>query len=152
MVFLSGDEHISRDLTLTLSTRNGPAVGVRSIHASPLYAPFPFANSRREDFMPIPDRFSFGGDEAAGAAVEITCAVKGRFIEGDGFALLTVTPDGALSAAFNREEPPAVASRPAPGAGAWRQAAQAPAATLPASATLPVAEPAAILLKPTPAS
>ena len=155
VVFLSGDEHISCDLTLTLSTKDGPAVSVRSIHASPLYAPYPFANSRREDFMPIPDRFSFAGVEAAGAAVDITCAVKGRFIEGDGFALLTLTPEGVLSAAFNREEPPAVSPRPEPSAWAGAPApAAAPviSAVLPAIATLPVAEPVASFLKPTPAS
>lgn len=49
-VFLSGDEHLSCVATATL-TKDKKSQKITSIHASGLYAPFPFANSRPEDFV-----------------------------------------------------------------------------------------------------
>jgi cholesterol oxidase len=48
-VFLSGDEHLSCVASAKLS-KKGKSQKITSIHASGLYAPFPFANSRPEDF------------------------------------------------------------------------------------------------------
>jgi hypothetical protein len=136
VVFLSGDEHISCEMTLTLSAAGRAPVRARSIHASPLYAPYPFANSRSRDFMPSPDRFSFGWVDAAGAAVDISCAVEARFIDGDGFALVTVAQDGEVSVSFDRAERTAPAA--AAPAGHWRHSEAAVAATGTARTTTPV--------------
>ena len=53
-VFLSGDEHLSCVATAELK-KNGKTKKITSIHASGLYAPFPFANSRPEDFAAVQD-------------------------------------------------------------------------------------------------
>jgi cholesterol oxidase len=124
VVFLSGDEHLSCDMTLTLSARPDQALQVRSIHASPLYAPYPFANSRQEDFVPSqpdnPDRFSF--DYPNGEKMPtITCEVVATFNEGEGFAILTVGPSNELIAQFDRERCPTTVLRPAPVPCAPRQ-------------------------------
>jgi PhoD-like phosphatase len=51
IVFLSGDEHLSCAATATLSKRGKLPRKIASVHASGLYAPFPFANSEKEDFV-----------------------------------------------------------------------------------------------------
>ncbi|MES2414707.1 MAG: alkaline phosphatase D family protein [Pseudomonadota bacterium] len=60
VVFLSGDEHLSCLATATLTRPQAPddrSVKIASIHSSGLYAPFPFANSRQEDFVQGIDYF-----------------------------------------------------------------------------------------------
>ena len=51
VIFLSGDEHISciAEAQLSFDGRQ-PPVTIHSIHASPLYGPYPFANARIDDF------------------------------------------------------------------------------------------------------
>lgn len=80
-VFLSGDEHLSCVATATL-TKGTKTSRIASIHASGLYAPFPFANAKQEDFVggehtqgkatsaPVSDTFSLG---------HITCEVSVNF-------------------------------------------------------------------------
>ena len=123
VTFLSGDEHLSCDMTIRLFEDGVHKATIRSIHASPLYAPYPFANAREEDFMPGPDIFSFDyvAVENGGAAVTIRCEVDPVFYAGDGFALLTVEPQGTLKVLFEREPKPATPSRPGPGPCAQQQ-------------------------------
>jgi cholesterol oxidase len=117
VVFLSGDEHISCDIRLRLTHGDKPPVEVRSIHASPLYAPYPFANARMDDFVAGPDQYGFGD-----GADRIECHATTHFTEGDGFALITVESDDSLGVLFDRERPPAKArSLPEPGPGAPQQ-------------------------------
>ena len=86
VVFLSGDEHLGcvaiADLSVVIckQTKNARIV---SIHASGLYAPFPFANAKPEDFVEGCDDFSLGG---------LTCSVKTCFTPaGSTFASIGVT-------------------------------------------------------------
>ncbi len=51
LVFLSGDEHLSCDATISITVAGEHACTIRSIHCSGLYAPLPFANSRPEDLI-----------------------------------------------------------------------------------------------------
>ena len=51
LVFLSGDEHLSCDATISITIDDQPACKIRSIHCSGLYAPLPFANSLPEDLI-----------------------------------------------------------------------------------------------------
>jgi len=91
LVFLSGDEHLSCVAEVELSTAGKPSVRILSVHSSPLYAPYPFANSRPEDF-PAYDCFEFN---APGSGVRYRCTVRTRMgPPGDGFALLTPQRDG----------------------------------------------------------
>jgi hypothetical protein len=60
-VFLSGDEHLSCHATATISNR-GMTAKIVSIHASGLYAPFPFANAKQEDFIAGRDVFQSGNN------------------------------------------------------------------------------------------
>ncbi|MES2019588.1 MAG: alkaline phosphatase D family protein [Pseudomonadota bacterium] len=89
VVFLSGDEHISCVATLLVAPPGGaPAVAIRSIHSSALYAPYPFANSVPEDLADSGDAFSFA-DPAAVFAGQFGCSVTVEYAGGDGFALVT---------------------------------------------------------------
>jgi cholesterol oxidase len=51
LVFLSGDEHLSCDATISIAIDGQDACKIRSIHCSGLYAPLPFANSSPEDLI-----------------------------------------------------------------------------------------------------
>ena len=51
LVFLSGDEHLSCDATVSIVMDGKDPVVIHSIHRSGLYAPLPFANSRPEDLI-----------------------------------------------------------------------------------------------------
>ena len=51
LVFLSGDEHLSCDATVSIQAEGKDPVELHSIHRSGLYAPLPFANSRPEDLV-----------------------------------------------------------------------------------------------------
>lgn len=87
VVLLSGDEHISCDATLTVRGAGLPAVDIRAIHSSALYAPYPFANSREADMADPSYTFRFDYPDG-GRRYE--CDVRTAYWPGDGFALLTV--------------------------------------------------------------
>ena len=81
---LSGDEHMPCALRATLqrADQSKPAVELLSVHTGAVYAPYPFANSRPQDFSDEPD-FGF---EAGGT--RYVCRLDPvRFIDapGDGF-------------------------------------------------------------------
>jgi cholesterol oxidase len=75
VVFLSGDEHLFCRATAKITDRDtGLRQFVHSIHCSPLYAPFPFANATAADF-PVGDRFRF---EVPGHGARYECSVGAR--------------------------------------------------------------------------
>ncbi len=83
VVFLSGDEHLSCLARARVTAPSGRSALVHSIHSSPLYGPFPFADSRPAD-LAGDETFRFGV-----AAARYTCAVDTEFAApGDGFAVL----------------------------------------------------------------
>lgn len=89
VVFLSGDEHISCVATLHVQPPGAsPAISIRSIHSSALYAPYPFANSVAEDFAENVDTFRFA-DPAQVFSGQFSCSVTADYTCGDGFALVT---------------------------------------------------------------
>ena len=108
VVFLSGDEHLACVARATITPQTGRPVVIHSIHSSPLFAPFPFANSSREDLV-ANDEFDFAADVPGFGMRHCSCAVRTTFAEpGDGFAILRVTQkDGGapwrLSCTFDRE-------------------------------------------------
>ena len=82
VVFLSGDEHLSCVATATLEFDGKTPVKIASVHASGLYAPFPFSNAKVEDFVQGTDYFKAG---------EVHCTVNAEFApRGDAFARVTV--------------------------------------------------------------
>jgi cholesterol oxidase len=90
LVFLSGDEHLGCEASITVRRIDGVAsVNLRSVHCPALYAPYPFANSVEEDFAAI-DRF--GWCAASGASYH--CEVSAGFpvARRHGFAVLTASP------------------------------------------------------------
>lgn len=91
VVFLSGDEHLSCISHITLRCpSSGGSVVVHSIHSSPLYAPYPFANSIPEDLLGV-DRFEFHDPEEGAKTYE--CSVSTQYPgHGDGFAIVSLTP------------------------------------------------------------
>lgn len=85
VVFLSGDHHVCSLTTATTTTARG-ALRLYCIHASALYAPYPFANARAEDFAER-DEIEAGGQR---------WYVESRFAQpGQGFAVLRLEPLGA---------------------------------------------------------
>jgi len=89
VLFLSGDEHLSCIATALLTCAGHErTVRFHSVHSSALYAPYPFANSRCEDFA-ADDTFSFDHVDERGTIRQFTCRVTTYFPNtGDGFALL----------------------------------------------------------------
>ena len=51
VVFVSGDEHLSCVARVEIEAKGYAPVVLHSVHSSPLYAPFPFANSQRADLV-----------------------------------------------------------------------------------------------------
>ena len=83
VVFLSGDEHLACVATASLAMAGKNPVQITSVHASGLYAPFPFSNSKIEDFVEGVDHFSVGS---------VICSVNTVFApKGDSFACIEVT-------------------------------------------------------------
>ena len=83
VVFLSGDEHLFCMARAEISLKGATARHViHSIHSSPLYAPFPFANSIPAMF-PKKDRFAFefAGLEFECRVAAIVLPVKEGFTE-----------------------------------------------------------------------
>jgi len=93
-VFLSGDEHHSLVAEIELRRAGHAPVRVVSVHASALYAPFPFANGRPGELALPQDRFSLGG-------VDVSVACRTAPV-GDGFAVLSVDERQRLHVAFSR--------------------------------------------------
>ncbi|MBU3070611.1 alpha/beta fold hydrolase [Aestuariicella sp. G3-2] len=101
LVFLSGDEHLSSAVEITLRHKeNDTETNIYSVHSSGLYSPFTFVNSTPE---------LFAGDEEflLNSPAEIECQVRSRFFPGDGFAVFSVFPDSdnwIINCEFDREE------------------------------------------------
>jgi len=103
VVFLSGDEHLGCIARIEIALDDEPPILVHSVHSSPLFAPFPFANTIREDLV-ADDRFDF--KDPAKEAGLFHCSVETEFAPpGDGFALLRFYHDGVgwkLNCEFDR--------------------------------------------------
>ena len=95
-VFLSGDEHLPCVLSASVQPADGkaPASRLLSVHAGALYAPWPFANSRPEDFA---DETGFEFDSGLdGPLRRYRCTINDcRFPghPGDGFVTLSYPAD-----------------------------------------------------------
>ena len=91
VVFVSGDEHLSCVARVELEAKGQLPVIVHSVHSSPLYAPFPFANSERADLVGSDD-FLFASDDESSSRV--CCHVQTEFgPAGDGYSLLHFARD-----------------------------------------------------------
>lgn len=94
IVFLSGDEHLPHEAEITLTNiSKNKEVKIKSIHASPLYAPYPFANGIAED-LNATEEYTFAYDRQ-----EYICNTQIDFdlgkklsssVSRDGFAIITV--------------------------------------------------------------
>lgn len=92
VVFVSGDEHLSCVARVELQANNNNPVVVYSVHCSPLFAPFPFANTLRADLL-ADEKFKFPTGDGRGS---VACSVETEFAPpGDGFTLLRFFHDGA---------------------------------------------------------
>jgi len=87
LVFVSGDEHLSCVARIELETGPGQTVAtLYSVHCSALYAPWPFANSRPEDFA-ASERFEIREPDIAPAHRYWCRVVETEFMPMDsGFA------------------------------------------------------------------
>ncbi len=121
VIFLSGDEHLSCIARATLAPRDGGAATlIHSVHSSPLFGPFPFANSVRQDLI-ARETFDFEANVPGHGVRGFRCEVETTFAApGNGFALLRVFRDRGTAAGswrlwcrFDRD--PAVAARGAVG-------------------------------------
>lgn len=103
VVFLSGDEHLSFVARARITGAKNTAI-VHQVHSSPLYGPFPFANSIEADLAGR-EAFCF-----TGPARRHMCTVATKFPEaGDGFAVLSLTEETRgwrLSCTFDRHREP----------------------------------------------
>jgi hypothetical protein len=91
IVLLSGDEHLSSMTSIEICKMSDPErmTRVHSIHSSPLYGPFPFANSLPSHF-PVSDSWIFSVD-----GVEYSCTTKVlEWCAGDGYAEIDVEQSG----------------------------------------------------------
>ncbi|MDN3919655.1 alkaline phosphatase D family protein [Roseateles violae] len=112
VVFLSGDEHRSGHVSVEIEAVDGgddrPPLRLYSIHSSALYAPWPFAITRPEEFA-APEAFEFDGQ----GGQRLRCRV-GAWVDhpGDGFLLLRLAADGmALQLWFDRAARPLHSAR-----------------------------------------
>jgi hypothetical protein len=82
VVFLCGDAHVSMASRIWFERGSERIdLGTRCVVSSPLYAPFPFANSRAEEFAPAGELDLAGG-------VRMRYAIEGGMLEGDNFAVV----------------------------------------------------------------
>lgn len=99
LVFLSGDEHISSVVDISVQhAANNTQTRITSIHSSGLYSPLSFVNSKPELFAHH-ERFSVND--------KVQCDVSAEFYPGDGFALISCYQEGPnwmMSCTFNRED------------------------------------------------
>jgi hypothetical protein len=87
LIFMSGDDHLSNVVRATVTRQDGLKQCVlHSVHSSPLYAPYPFANSMPENFI-ANEVFTFC-DPVNPSGPEYACEVETRFLPGDGFAVV----------------------------------------------------------------
>jgi hypothetical protein len=92
VVFLSGDDHLSNLVTATVSRSDGKRrCTLHSVHSSALYAPYPVANARPEDFKGD-ENFCFPDPEMPEER-HYRCRVRTHFSPGDGFAVLVARVD-----------------------------------------------------------
>lgn len=99
VVFVSGDEHLAMICEARLQVRgHDDAVTVHSVHCPAMHAPYPFANSRPEDFEDDGDTFDIapvpGTDEPVRCTVVRTLFPPVR----EGFVLVRATdgPDATV--------------------------------------------------------
>jgi alkaline phosphatase D len=115
VVFLCGDAHVSMASRIWFRHRGERVeLGTGCVVSSPLYAPFPFANSRAEEFV---ER----GELKLNDEWTMHYAVEGKMIEGDSFAVVHVDASGAppsLRADYHRRDEAEPSSRTLPGAAA----------------------------------
>ncbi|MEM8561038.1 MAG: alpha/beta fold hydrolase [Pseudomonadota bacterium] len=85
LIFLSGDAHQAMSSEIQLFSPDRKLLSrVWSIHCSPLYAPFPFANTPQEEFAERDD-FTFAGKDGE----RYRCTVVNKTtMAGDGFACM----------------------------------------------------------------
>lgn len=96
VVFLSGDAHLACSATVSVThPASGKSCTFHSHHAPPLYAPYPFANASRHDFL-RQDRFDFEW-EHEGAVRYYQCTVDTQFPDDtrQGYGLLHARPGAA---------------------------------------------------------
>ncbi len=92
IVFLSGDEHLSCVVEVTIhDAARSRAVRILSIHSSGLYTPFPFANAVPEDFQ-VPDDWTFADPDMPEHQFHCSVQLQGAWAPGDGFALIGLAP------------------------------------------------------------
>lgn len=92
VMFLSGDEHLHCLARATLELPGRKPVAVTSIHSSPLYGPFPFANNRVENFA-LTEHYTKDAIEQQLGKLKV--AVETPYIRtGDGYALLEIVRNG----------------------------------------------------------
>ncbi|WP_439135856.1 alpha/beta fold hydrolase, partial [Pseudomaricurvus sp.] len=100
LVFLSGDEHLSSAVEITLHHKEAETqTHIYSVHSSGLYSPFTFVNS-------TPDLFAANETFSVNSPSEIDCEVRSRFFPGDGFAVFEVfqeEDDWVVNCEFDRE-------------------------------------------------
>jgi cholesterol oxidase len=102
VVFVSGDEHLGCVARIEVAWDGHDPIVIHSVHSSPLFAPFPFANAKRADFVAA-ESFKFPSEHAG----PFHCTVDTEFgAPGDGFLLLRFYRDGGawtMECDFDRE-------------------------------------------------
>lgn len=129
VVFVSGDEHLACVARVEVAAVDGEPVVFHSVHSSPLFAPFPFADSVREDlvareefdFHPTRDRDDGADDDndsrddEQGGGRVFHCRVDTKFaVPGDGFVILRLYQEDdawMMQCDFDRAGGPASGSR-----------------------------------------
>jgi hypothetical protein len=101
VVFLCGDAHCSMTSTIWFERGNERVdLGTRCVVSSPLYAPFPFANSS-------PEEFARTGELALDEGWRMRYRIEGEMIDQDNFAVIHADADAArpsLSVRFHRRD------------------------------------------------
>jgi hypothetical protein len=101
VVFLCGDAHVSMASRIWFEHDGRPLdLGTRCVVSSPLYAPFPFANSRAEEFADA-------GALELGGGWTMRYAIEGPMIEQDSFAVVHADASAAppsLRIAYHRRD------------------------------------------------
>lgn len=88
VIFLSGDEHLPNSATIELTNAKDLRTTVHALHAAPLYAPLPFANSAAWMFSKS-DHFTFSAPDAA---EKISTDIDAQFpLIGNGFLRIVVS-------------------------------------------------------------
>ncbi len=103
LLFLSGDEHLSFVTRAELTARGRAPVVIHSVHASPLYGPYPFANGRAEAFVEEDAFETVGGEGSEPVRVRASTRFLGV---GNGFCELgfgTQTVSGGVGISISGE-------------------------------------------------